>query len=73
MSTKTQNEMVIRHLRKIGPLTPLTALREYGIARLAARVHELNYHPSLPHKGIHKKMVSVFTRNGRTRVAQYSL
>lgn len=36
-----QNEQVIRHLKTGKSLTPIEALREYGIFRLAARVHDL--------------------------------
>ena len=36
----TQNEMVLRHLKR-APLDPLTALRRYGCFRLGARIWEL--------------------------------
>jgi hypothetical protein len=32
---------VLKHLREFGPLTPMSALINYRIARLAARVNEL--------------------------------
>jgi len=37
----TQCEQVLKHLRTRGSLTPLDALNEYGIFRLAARCLEL--------------------------------
>lgn len=36
-----QTEAVLRHLRHRGSITPLQALQDYGIFRLAARVAEL--------------------------------
>lgn len=63
--------MVMWHLRKKGPLTPLEALRLYGIGRLAARVHQLN--APLPQKLIVKEMVTRFTRHGKAKVAEYRI
>ncbi len=37
----TQNEKVKRHLEAFGTITPLDALNDYGIMRLASRVAEL--------------------------------
>lgn len=37
----TQNEMILAHLQKGKPITPLQALREYGCLRLGARIFEL--------------------------------
>jgi hypothetical protein len=37
----TQREKILRHLQQFGSITPVEALREYGIMRLAARVAEL--------------------------------
>ncbi len=37
----TQNDIVLAHLRTSGPITPLQALREYGIMRLGARIYDL--------------------------------
>ena len=36
-----QTDMVLRHLRDCGSISSLEAFREYGIARLAARIHDL--------------------------------
>lgn len=37
----TQKTVVLRHLKRFGSIEPLTALREYGIYRLGARVADL--------------------------------
>jgi hypothetical protein len=37
----TQCEAILKHLQTRGTLTPIDALNEYGIFRLAARVLEL--------------------------------
>lgn len=33
----TQCEKIVRHLEDCGSITPLSAMREYGIMRLASR------------------------------------
>lgn len=37
----TQNEIIIRHLKTFGRITPVEAMNEYGIMRLASRIHDL--------------------------------
>jgi hypothetical protein len=37
----TQREKILRHLQQFGSITPVEAIREYGIYRLAARISEL--------------------------------
>lgn len=37
----TQNERILRHLEEIGTIDPMTALRDYSIMRLAARISDL--------------------------------
>lgn len=37
----TQKTVVLQHLKRFGSIEPLTALREYGIYRLGARVADL--------------------------------
>lgn len=37
----TQNERVLRHLETFGSITPIEALSEYGIMRLASRISDL--------------------------------
>ena len=37
----TQKEMILYHLKIYGSITPLEALQEYGIMRLASRISDL--------------------------------
>lgn len=37
----TQTERILEHVQKYGSITPLEALKEYGVMRLASRVHDL--------------------------------
>jgi len=37
----TQNQKILRHLRLYGSIDPMTAIREYGIMRLGARIYDL--------------------------------
>lgn len=37
----TQNERVLRHLQEFGEITPIDALKDYGIMRLASRIADL--------------------------------
>lgn len=37
----TQNETILSHLKTGAPITPIYALNEYGIFRLASRISEL--------------------------------
>ena len=37
----TQNERIERHLKLFGRITSAEAMQEYGIMRLASRIHEL--------------------------------
>jgi hypothetical protein len=36
-----QTERVLRHLQDYGSITPMDAIRDYGIMRLAARICDL--------------------------------
>lgn len=38
---KTQNDMVLEHLRAKGTITPMEAMNQYGIMRLGARIWDL--------------------------------
>lgn len=38
---QTQCDRIMRHLREVGPIDDLTAYSEYGIRRLASRIHDL--------------------------------
>ena len=37
----TQTERILRHLREIGPITQMDAIRDYGCTRLGARIFDL--------------------------------
>lgn len=37
----TQCDRILRHLKDYGSITPLEAMNEYGIMRLAARINDL--------------------------------
>lgn len=37
----SQKEQILEHMRRIGPITPMEALRLYGCFRLGARIWEL--------------------------------
>lgn len=37
----TQTEKILRHLREHGSITPLDAMQEYGIMRLASRICDI--------------------------------
>ena len=39
----TQNDRVLRHLKEVGPITPLQAMESLGIMRLASRIHDLKW------------------------------
>lgn len=38
---KTQKTVILAHLKRFGSIEPLTALREYGVYRLGARIADL--------------------------------
>jgi len=37
----SQKHYILNHLRKYGSINPMTALREYGVFRLSARIKDL--------------------------------
>ena len=41
MKKLSQKEKVLRHLKEVGPITPLDALNDYAIMRLTSRICEL--------------------------------
>ena len=54
-----QTDAVLLHIKTIGPIDPMTALRQYGVMRLAARVQDLR------DAGMRIKTVMVYTDNGK--------
>lgn len=66
----TQNEKILRHLKDNGTIEPMTALREYGIMRLASRISDLK---RLGHH-IEKRMVKAQNKYGEAvSYAEYRL
>ena len=64
----TQNELILRHLKDYGSITPMDALYEYGIMRLGARIFDLK---SSGHN-IETKTVKAKNRYGEpTHYARY--
>ena len=41
MGFETQKEYIIQHMQEFGYITPMDAMREYGVMRLAARISDL--------------------------------
>ena len=69
-SAQTQREKLLGHLKAGLPITAHRALYGYGVARCAARIHDLK---QLGYQ-IERRMVEVATRDGRkVRVAEYWL
>jgi len=59
-----QTDAVLLHIKTIGPIDPMTALRQYGVMRLAARVQDLR------DAGMRIKTIMVYAPNGK-RYATY--
>ena len=70
MSKTTHNERVLRHLKTYGSITPIEALREYGIMRLASRISDLKK-DGIPITKSIKKHINQFGEP--THYAPYSL
>lgn len=61
-------EMKILAYMKMGKkITGFEALNQFGCFRLPARIHNLNQNGHI----IHKQMIEVTTRDGKSRVAEY--
>ncbi len=56
----TQTEQVLKHIELYGSITPLEAMQEYGIMRLASRIADLKRNGT----PIKSKIVSAPNRNG---------
>ena len=67
---ETQNKTIKHHLQKIGPITQLFALNQYGVGRLASRIHELKNDHGL---NIEKRMVKNRRKVGGSHFAEYYL
>lgn len=69
MNRKTQNDKILAFLQTHGSITALEAANRFGCMRLAARIADLREKGNL----IESKLITVETRDGKTRVAEYSL
>jgi len=65
----TQSAQILAHLNRGQSIDPMTALREYGCNRLAARILELR----AAGVAIETEMRKVQTRSGSATVAVYRL
>lgn len=63
----TQNEIVLDHLKTVGPITQAIAAHEYGIWRLGARIYDLK------RQGCEIVCENVPTKDGRGRYGRYHL
>lgn len=59
----TQNQLIRQHLETKESLTPIDALKLYGVFRLAARVHKLRSEGMI----IQSEMIT----NGKKKFAKY--
>jgi Helix-turn-helix domain len=64
-ASATQEERLLNHLLKGHALTPMQALEQFGVFRLAARIHALRQAIQIDRK-------LIVTPSGR-RIAQYSI
>jgi hypothetical protein len=66
----SQCDEILAHLESGKPITPMEALRLYGVARLGARIWDLGRQGH----SIRRELVTVRKHNGKTaRVASYTL
>ena len=66
----TQKEMVLKHLKEFGSITPLEALKEYGCYRLAAVIFNLKKDGNII---LSKKQESTNRFGSKVMFAKYSL
>jgi len=69
-TTASQCAKILARLQAGKTITPLEALDEYGVGRLAARVADLRNEGHV----INSRLITVFNRDGaKCRVAEYSM
>lgn len=61
----TQNQIILKHLKKHGSITPLQAINKYMILRLSARIFDL--------KDSGHNIKTTIIKKGNKRFAKYSL
>lgn len=70
-SRPTQCELILEYIAEFGSITPLEAMRDLGVYRLASRVSEMKNKRGIPIKSVWE---TVNTRRGTTtRIKRYSL
>lgn len=70
MQKITQNDLILAYIETFGSITPLDAIRDLGVMRLASRISDLKK-MGYP---IVTKQEAVNTRYGtKTNIARYSL
>ena len=70
MAKLTQRDKIIRHLEAFETITPMEAILDYGIMRLASRISELRKEGYV----IYTEMVHGYNRfDEKTRYAKYRL
>lgn len=70
MSKTTQKELILDYINEFGSITPLEAIRDLGVYRLASRISDLK---KLGYP-IATKLESVPNRRGKkSNIARYSL
>lgn len=65
----TQKETILNHLREYKTITPLDAIKKYGITRLSGVIFNLKEEGY----NITSKLKKVKTRFGYTQVSEYTL
>ena len=61
----TQNQIILKHLKKHGSITPLQAINKYMILRLSARIFDL--------RDSGHKIKTTIIKSGKKRFAKYIL
>jgi hypothetical protein len=72
MKKKTQAENILSHMKRVGFITSITALNEYGCFRLAAVIHILRKEHTIK---THRTQANwaVYTLEGRFLEEQYDV
>lgn len=70
-SNPTQCELILDYIAEFGSITPLEAMRDLGVYRLASRISEMKNKKNIPVKS---EWETVNTRYGTTtRIKRYSI
>lgn len=70
-SNPTQCQLILDYIEEFGSITPLEAMRDLGVYRLASRISEMKNKKDIP---IKSEWETVTTRRGtKTRIKRYSL